>query len=743
MSRYRKLTLIAGATALAFGLAACSSSDKAAVTPTPEPEPTPQMVCEAAGGQWSDGACTSAGDLAYQAALAAIAAAETAEAAQAAYDAADLTAITGEQATQLQAALATQLAAIETAAREAERAMAFQTALANIAAATTAEAAQAAYDAVKDDVTASEGETLQGAVTARIAALEMMARADAQRTALMNAAGAIDTSDLSTQELVDAARAGIVALREALTNAADVSDADKAMYMSQLDDAVSAVDAAQGGLDTATRRANQMAALSSASTALNNALAALSGSTATQAQLDAADAALAALNAAVTGGADLTGDEKAPYEQQAANAAAPIATAKTAKAEADKAAMDAANKAMMATAMKLHDGIVARNTVSGAGERDAEYAGDGDVNIQVTIGEGESSTTTLTENKKATVADLHGWKGKMYADPAGGNVYEAVVYSNVGKPTKGAKFNSGTGEGNVGFALTDGAVTINSELNTATRVASSSFDHSAGHKTFKLPDPNPGGATKITISGSYYGVSGTYSCTPSEAANGCRVNRASNGYTLQLDGTGGGTWTFAPGDPNARVTEMVDTAYASYGWWIKKDADGKKVTASAFTDNKGTAPTALEISALRGTATYRGGAAGKYALYSTTGGTNDAGHFTARATLTATFAEDHKIEGTIDQFMGADGMARNWSVTLNETDISDTGVIDGVGGVSNDVEVGTVWAIGETKAAKSGQWRGALQEAGDDGVPMVGTGTFYTHYGNDGRMVGAFGVTKQ
>ena len=88
-------------------------------------------------------------------------------------------------------------------------------------------------------------------------------------------------------------------------------------------------------------------------------------------------------------------------------------------------------------------------------------------------------------------------------------------------------------------------------------------------------------------------------------------------------------------------------------------------------------------------------------------------------------------------------MSRNWSVKLNETDVSDTGVIDGVGGEGNNVEVMTVWTIGETAADKSGQWRGSLQEAGDDGVPAVATGTFYSGFGNDGKMVGAFGANKQ
>ena len=140
-----------------------------------------------------------------------------------------------------------------------------------------------------------------------------------------------------------------------------------------------------------------------------------------------------------------------------------------------------------------------------------------------------------------------------------------------------------------------------------------------------------------------------------------------------------------------------------------------------------------------GTARYVGGAAGKYALASSTGGTNDAGHFTARATLDADFGDD-MISGTIDMFMGADGMARDWSVELNETAIVPNG-----GSITALTTEATVWSIGDDddNAAASGQWSGNLREEGDDGVPMVATGTFYTEYGTTGRMVGAFGANRE
>ena len=185
---------------------------------------------------------------------------------------------------------------------------------------------------------------------------------------------------------------------------------------------------------------------------------------------------------------------------------------------------------------------------------------------------------------------------------------------------------------------------------------------------------------------------------------------------------------------------MPDGSYASYGWWLHTAENGD-LTASAFVDRVGAAEAASGLTALNGTATYMGGAAGKYALTSTTGGTNDAGHFTARATLEANFT-DNEITGTIDRFMGGDGMSRDWSVELKESMIGDTGILNTTG-ADGGAGAETVWTIGGTDADDSGSWAGSLQENGDDGVPGIATGTFYSEYGTAGKMVGAFGANKQ
>ena len=405
----------------------------------------------------------------------------------------------------------------------------------------------------------------------------------------------------------------------------------------------------------------------------------------------------------------------------------------------------AADAAMMATAAKLYAGISAAYLspgTPGADVRAAAYNVDGDfrVNAGLTPDPNDALIVTLSQDKEAMVASHRGWEGmKLTASTTGtgAGTYEAVVYSNVGEPTQGAKFNSGTGAGNVGFETTAGVLTLASDTNLATRISSPSFDHSAGTKTFHLPDPNTNGATIITIAGSYYGVDGTYACNPGTDANGCTVTRAANGYTLDV---GTDAWTFKATNPDARVTEMPDTNYVSYGWWIYKSADGSEFRASAFRDVKGTVNSASSLDALNGTATYVGGAVGKYALSSPIGGTNDAGHFTARATLEATFTTNtatNAVTGTIDNFIGADGEARDWSVELKGSTIQDTGVM------SHATFNGTVWTIGGTAAAASGEWDGRLYDNGNDGVPKVAVGTFYSTYGPDGKIVGAFGANLE
>jgi len=395
------------------------------------------------------------------------------------------------------------------------------------------------------------------------------------------------------------------------------------------------------------------------------------------------------------------------------------------------------------TAARLYAGIgTAPLKASGKeGQRTAMYGSNSNANNIVVTYDSPADNDTdpevsggqVLKEASMSIDDNHGWEGKKYTASGDGvtGTYEAIVYSDIEKPKEGAKFNSGnSGEGNVGFALDSGSkdtIIITTALNLAPRIASSDFDHKVGSKLFKLPEDNVEGKTVVSIDGSYYGVSGMYLCTPNNGE--CRVERKKDGYTL-----GVGTWKFKASNPEARVMQMDDTIYASYGWWLHMSEDGKIYTASAFAADKGDVPSAADITALLGKATYTGGAAGKYALSSSTGGTNDAGHFTAKAVLEANF-DDDTITGTIDTFIGGDGKSRDWSVELMESTVADNGSITEL--------KKTVWTIKDDAADAAGQWSGTLKDNGQNKVPKVATGTFHSAYGTDGNMVGAFGATVE
>ena len=612
---------------------------------------------------------------------------------------------------------------------------------------------------------------------------------DSQRMALSEAGmalAALDLDDLDTQAKIDAADAAVMALKAALDMATHLSDSEKAMYQTQLDAATETVSMAQTGMDRDGRMMAQRTAITDAVTAARMAVGAVNDS-ATDDQVMAADDAIAALKTAIDGAADLPeGDtDVATAQGTLTTLEGLLATAKTSRMAAMDEEQRMKNEEMAKTAAKLFAGIsepkgdirtgsgfavddrtAAYNVVNDTGDPVGGVPANSAVDtlIMVSIGDGSDTAhtdavpLTLMEDKKAMVAKLHGWAGKRYtAEPDGDGMYEAVVYSNVGEPTQGRKFGSAEAA-EVGPALEYAYLLVAGEYAldqtagtgqpTSRVTAIPSFDLTAGTKEYPLPTNRE----RVMIPGSYHGVPGTYYCVAGTnatcavrlAADGFRLGEtddSSNSFTQTGPDTTGGTWNFKPTDRNARVTGTPDAIYASYGWWIHKSEDGNTYTASAFVDNKGEVPAAAGLDDVQGTATYMGGAAGKYALSSSTGGANDAGHFTARATLEADFS-DNKITGTIDMFKGADGMDRDWSVELKEADVAATG------GITREADNDTVWTIDGTAAAASGEWMGTLYDTdvtGTDtsGVPKVGTGTFYTEYGSSGKMVGAFGVNKQ
>ena len=435
-----------------------------------------------------------------------------------------------------------------------------------------------------------------------------------------------------------------------------------------------------------------------------------------------------------------TPEEQRQAEIDAAVEAALAAAEAERQAEADRMAAEERAAEMRAMTAKLWAAI-GEDPLSATTQGSVAVATTGVLTVtRVTPDATDTDPTpALAENKDATVASLHGWAGsEQTAKPDGDGTYTARLYSNVGEPTQGAKFNSGI-TGITETTAGSGVYTVPVDAANSDRVASPQFYHSAGNKEFELPDPNPSGETVINIPGSYYGVAGTYSCTPG-ATGTCVVTKQTEGYSL--GGENSPTWTFTPTNPEDRVTEMPDMVYAVYGWWLHETAGGT-ATVSAFSGYRG-AEDAAGVAALLGSATYKGGAAGKYAI--SAGAHNDSGHFTADAELKANF-DDDTITGTINNFMGGDDMARDWSVSLEEQFIGDTGLLrDAADAASVAVDspgAETIWTMGGTAGSESGNWIGSLHDNTDGGVPSVGVGTFHSEFGNTGRMVGAFGVNLE
>jgi hypothetical protein len=257
----------------------------------------------------------------------------------------------------------------------------------------------------------------------------------------------------------------------------------------------------------------------------------------------------------------------------------------------------------------------------------------------------------------------------------------------------------------------------------------------------------------VMFAGSVRGVDGMFTCM---GASGCEVpNRESNGGVP--DATSSTDWSFDPTDPNGAI-DIADASYLQFGWWLGKVGDDYEVDVFAMVtgmEARNSGNTAGND--LTGSATYKGGAAGKWAMASTTEDSFQGGHFTATATLTADFDADGdddatngndmdgvSISGTISDFMTGDMSRDSWSVKL----MADGGAAEGIQTLDNaDLAAGGVTRTTEWKTGGAvdgmGTWSGMFYGGEDDEAPMAVTGEFDAAIadGAIGRLQGAFGAS--
>ena len=249
-----------------------------------------------------------------------------------------------------------------------------------------------------------------------------------------------------------------------------------------------------------------------------------------------------------------------------------------------------------------------------------------------------------------------------------------------------------------------------------------------------------------TFSGSVQGAAGTFTCT----GTACEAPEPDDNGALMGASAG---WSFSPDDPRATV-DVTDAAYVGFGWWLNEGDEEGEYEFDAFAAAEGMTANTQTGTDLVGSATYSGGAAGKYAIESTTEDSAEGGHFTASATLTANFDADAaaagddvngvSVSGVIDDFMTGDVSRGSWEVTLNAVD-ADTAAagLQGADAVGPITGTGAAtWSTGGVVTG-TGDWSANFYGTEDEtNHPTAATGEFDAAIGEIARISGAFAATK-
>ncbi len=547
----------------------------------------------------------------------------------------------------------------------------------------------------------------------------------------------------------------------------------------------------------AERATMQRTALTTASAAVTEVTDDLGG-TPTQAVIDDARTKVAALETAINNAKDVPASELTAYRAQHGTADNSVKAAQMARTDADDEADDDAMAALKKTGEDLYKALRGTNASNNALGNitqpfpTSEGLTPGGLHIDVPAQAGVGGNTPVVRGRSdqllkpksgSSVSPLSGWKGMDFAktEGTGSSAYtsdEARVYHNQGAPERvpfsggtNGKYNvvasgvdplSGTDISSAGFYAGNGTAAVNLAGTSVSDMIEISSFADEGTKRY----PTGTNREAYEVAGTYDGAPGMYYCVPT---SGSLCSSTINDG--ELEGLGGGMWYFKPN--SGAMVSSPDNTYLYFGWWVSKDKDGVPTAASAFVGNVATPAIAADAGDIRfgwassspptaGTATYTGAAVGKYAYRDISGGTAHGGHFTASAELKAKFGPTttagNGVTGTIDNFRLNDGTTDpGWSVSLNRASWGNGGGAIAASSEDDADAVGyapanTTWSINDNAApaesTAKGTWSGTMydEKPGDapdgDGsnIPTVVTGTFYSEFGSEGRMVGAFGA---
>ncbi len=262
-----------------------------------------------------------------------------------------------------------------------------------------------------------------------------------------------------------------------------------------------------------------------------------------------------------------------------------------------------------------------------------------------------------------------------------------------------------------------------------------------------------GQSIEATLSQATGTVEGMLTCTADAGCTQIEVPQG-GGFATAIIGT---AWEFVS---NANADMAEDKDYLWFGYWVHApENQNDSYGVSTFNGGSGLPDRgdAGSIETLDGTATYKGSAAGKYALreqqLNDRGQAEDLsgtfGRFTASAVLTADFAgtgdkgrgSNLTIRGAITNFR--DGETNlGLKVNLMPADIGNDGVI---GGVTPGVTAANIGLIVGGKGTWNGTFHGMSRATPTLGFPTGVSGDFNSHFGSGptlGSVVGAFGATQ-
>ncbi len=257
-----------------------------------------------------------------------------------------------------------------------------------------------------------------------------------------------------------------------------------------------------------------------------------------------------------------------------------------------------------------------------------------------------------------------------------------------------------------------------------------------------------------TAGGTYDGVSGTFSCDGDETA--CTVTRTAGETTIA------GTWMFKASNLNSGAPVSQDDAFLYFGIW-SSIPDNIAGTGYNFRHVAGggaqTGSDLTGFATLTGSATFSGGAVGRYVTQGQVGGQNaKIGTFTATATLNAHFGtntEPGTLSGSITDFREGGSSLAGWSVTLgSDGDVGVASPITLTAADSDDVSGDTVANIGGLPVG--GSWGASFYGSANDitglddrqkypAVDLAGVAGWFKAIGanaNDASLAGAFAATQ-